>query len=232
MGPRGWAGSARPWRRRLGPPGEIRTGSGVKRVAIRDGRARGVELQDGTILAARAVVSNAHPITTYLDLVGDEHLPADGQGHPPVPHPVRFREGEPGALGPPAPVRLGGRGPWDPHRGLFAISPSVRYLEDAWDDAKRGRTSEHPYIEAVFPMVFEPDLAPDGNHVALCFTQFGPRAGGRLVGHGARGLRTEGRPGDRLVLPGFEDAVEHVEVLAPPDIEERSGSSAATSSRG
>ena len=227
----GWAGSARPWRRRLGPPGRDPHRVGGQAGGHPRRAGRGVELQDGTILAARAVVSNAHPVTTYLDLVGDEHL-AD------VARDIRRYRTRSGSVKVnlalsdlPHPSAWEGEAPGDPHRGLFAISPSVRYLEDAWDDAKRGRTSEHPYIEAVFPTVFEPDPAPDGNHVALCFTQFGPRAGGRLVGHGARGLRTEGRPGDRLYCPGFEDAVEHVEVLAPPDIEERFGSSAATSSR-
>ncbi len=41
------------------------------------GRAVGVELDDGSLVRARAVVSNAHPTTTYLDLVGEEQLPAD-----------------------------------------------------------------------------------------------------------------------------------------------------------
>jgi phytoene dehydrogenase-like protein len=45
-------------------------------------------------------------------------------------------------------------------RRLATAAPA--YLERAWDDAKYGRMSEHPYIEAVFPTVFEPGLAPDG----------------------------------------------------------------------
>src|SRR5204862_5283220 len=64
--------------------------------------------------------------------------------------------------------------PGDPHTGLIAISPSVEYLERAWDDAKYGRTSRHPYIETVIPTAHEPDLAPEGKHVMLAFTQFGP----------------------------------------------------------
>jgi phytoene dehydrogenase-like protein len=47
-------------------------------VAARDGRAAGWRLEDGTEVPAWAVVSGAHPQTTYLDLVGEEeHLPPE-----------------------------------------------------------------------------------------------------------------------------------------------------------
>jgi phytoene dehydrogenase-like protein len=171
------------------------------------------------------VISSAHPITTYLDLIGAEHLPA------PVVKDVRRYRTRSGSvkvnlgLGDlPRPTAWDGSTPGDPHTGLFAISPSVGYLERAWDDAKHGRTSEHPYIEAVFPTVFEPDLALEGKHVALCFTQFGPfelAEGSWDQERDAYGAKVV----DEIAAycPGFEGAVEHVEVLAPPDIEERFG---------
>jgi phytoene dehydrogenase-like protein len=53
---------------------EIRAAAPVARVVIRDGRAARVELEDGTEVSARAVVSGAPPATTYLVLVGEEHL--------------------------------------------------------------------------------------------------------------------------------------------------------------
>ena len=56
----------------------VRTDAPVSRIAVNShGRAVGVELDDGSLVRARAVVSNAHPTTTYLDLVGEEQLPAD-----------------------------------------------------------------------------------------------------------------------------------------------------------
>ena len=55
---------------------EIRTGQKVARIAINDqGRAVGVELEDGSVIPGQRVVSNAHPKTTYLDLIGRERLP-------------------------------------------------------------------------------------------------------------------------------------------------------------
>jgi phytoene dehydrogenase-like protein len=204
---------------------EIRTGSPVRRVVVRRGRVAGVELEDGTAIAARTVVSGAHPTTTYLDLVGEAHLPDE------VVRDVRRYRTRSGsvkvnlALGElPKPSAWDGPVPGHPHTGLIAISPSVEYLERAWDEAKYGGTSSRPYIEAVFPTVFEPELAPLGKHIALCFTQFGAYelrdrsweeerdAYGRTV------IRTLGE-----YCPNLEAAVEHVEVLAPPDIEARFG---------
>jgi phytoene dehydrogenase-like protein len=204
---------------------EIRTAAPVRSVVVRDGRARGVELEDGTVLAARRVISNAHPITTYLDLVGEPHLPAEV-----VQDVKRFRTRSGSvkvnlALGElPTPTAWDGPIPGHPHTGLLAISPSIAYLERAWDDAKYGRTSERPYLEAVFPTVFEPGIAPEGKHVALCFTQFGPfdlADGSWETERDSYGRKIIGLLDEHC--PGFAGSVEQLEVLAPPDIEERYG---------
>ncbi|MGI9007350.1 MAG: hypothetical protein ACR2FU_14345 [Streptosporangiaceae bacterium] len=52
-----------------------RHGASVRRVDVRGGRAAGVELEDGTVLPSRRVISGVHPVTTYRDLVGFKHLP-------------------------------------------------------------------------------------------------------------------------------------------------------------
>jgi phytoene dehydrogenase-like protein len=113
-------------------------------------------------------------ICSRIGLLGDKDLP------PEVVRDIRRYRTRSGsvkvnlALGElPKPSAWGGPVPGDPHRGLIAISPSVEYLERAWDEAKHGGTSSEPYIEAVFPTVHEPELAPEGKHIALCFTQFG-----------------------------------------------------------
>jgi phytoene dehydrogenase-like protein len=202
---------------------EIVAGKAVQRVAIRGGRAFGVELEDGSVIRAWRVVSNAHPITTYLDLVGAEHLPPD------VVRDVRRYRTRSGSVK--VNVALGELPDfpsWDQegelHRGLVATSPSIEYLERAWDDAKYGRPSEHPYVEVVFPTAHEPEVAPPGKHVMLAFAQFGPyelrdstwdKERGPF---GQRVIRTLGE-----YAPNLEGAVEQIEVLAPPDIEQRFG---------
>ncbi len=203
----------------------IREDAPVRRVVVKNGRATGVELEDGSVIEARQVISSTHPVTTYRDLIGEEHLPDEV-----VRDVARYRTRSGSvkvnlALGElPRPSAWKGGMPGAPHTGIMAISPSLEYLERAWDDAKYGRTSEHPYIEAVFPTVFEPDLAPDGKHIALCFTQFGPfdlKQGSWDTERQAYGNKIVKTLGE--YCPGFEASVEEMEVLAPPDIEERYG---------
>ena len=208
-----------------GAGAEVRTGARVGRIVVSDGAATGVELDTGTVLRARRVVSNAHPVTTLRDLVGEPHLSAETRRD------VRRFRSRSGSVKVnlaledlPHPTAWDGPIPGDPHTGILSISPSVEYLERAWDDAKYGRMSEHPYIEAVFPTVFEPDLAPPGKHIALCFTQFGPYelADGdwdsARATYGRRVVDTIAR-----YAPNISDAVVATEVLAPVDIEDRFG---------
>lgn len=77
--------------------------------------------------------------------------------------------------------------PGDSHSGLIAISPSVEYLERAWDEAKYGGVSSEPYIEAVFPTVFQPELARRGS-TSRCASP----SSGRTSSGGGRGR--SGRP--------------------------------------
>ena len=205
---------------------EIRTNAEVDRVAINaSGRAVGVALADGSLVRAQRVVSCAHPVTTYLSLIGEERLPGD------VVHDVkRYRTRSGSVKLNVALSELPAFPAWDQegdlHKGLVAVSPSIEYLERAWDDAKFGRMSEHPYVEVVFPTAHEPEgLAPKGKHLMLAFSQYGPYElaegswdeGGR-EDYAARVLKALGE-----FAPSLESAVEHLEVLTPRDIEERFG---------
>jgi phytoene dehydrogenase-like protein len=205
---------------------EIRTGAEVRRVVVNSsGRAVGVELADGSIVRAQRVVSSAHPVTSYLGLVGEAQLPKE------VVRDIKRYRSRSGSVK--LNVALGELPTfpsWDQegdvHRGLVAVSPSIEYLERAFDDAKYGRISEHPYLEVVFPTVHEREgLAPPGKHVMLGFSQYGPYRlrdgswddGGREeYARRALGALAE-------FSPNLLDAIERIEVLAPPDLEERFG---------
>jgi phytoene dehydrogenase-like protein len=54
--------------------GEVRLRTPVRRIVIEQGRAVGVELDDGRIECSSAVISNADVKRTYLELVGRAHL--------------------------------------------------------------------------------------------------------------------------------------------------------------
>ena len=56
--------------------GTVRLKTRVERILIDNGRAVGVALADGRRIAARAIVSNADVKRTFLELVGDDALPA------------------------------------------------------------------------------------------------------------------------------------------------------------
>ena len=205
---------------------EVRTAAEVDRVAITtSGRAVGVSLSDGSLVRSQRVVSSAHPVTTYRDLIGEERLPGD------VVRDVRRYRTRSGSVKLNVALsELPAFPSWDqegdPHKGLAAVSPSIEYLERAWDDAKYGRMSQHPYVEVVFPTAHEPEgLAPEGRHLMLAFSQYGPYElregswddGGREE-FARRVLKALGE-----FAPSLEDAVEHLEVLTPKDIEARFG---------
>jgi phytoene dehydrogenase-like protein len=202
---------------------EIRTGAPAARIVVNaSGRAVGVELADGSLIRARQVVSSAHPITTYLHLVGRDHLPSD------VIHDVERIRTRSGSVK----VNLALSGlptfpAWDQdgsvHTGLAAVSPSMGYLERAFDDAKYGKASQHPYVELMFPTAHEPEgLAPAGKHVMLAFTQYLPFDApntDRTRDAWAKKVVAE----VERIAPGFGDLVERVEVLTPKDLEDRFG---------
>ncbi len=56
---------------------EIRTSAPVAQIDVRNGRARGVVLEDGTEIRARIVLSNADPKRTFLKMLPVSELPAE-----------------------------------------------------------------------------------------------------------------------------------------------------------
>src|SRR5207244_4718279 len=59
-------------------------------------------------------------------------------------------------------------------RGAISFSPSVDYMERAYDDAKYGRFSARPYVDMVIPTLVDPSMAPPGKHVVSYFVQCAP----------------------------------------------------------
>ena len=58
--------------------GMISCNQRIKRIIVREGTAKGVEMEDGTVIeAAKAVVSTLDPVQTFINLVGEEYLDKD-----------------------------------------------------------------------------------------------------------------------------------------------------------
>src|SRR6185503_17377511 len=145
----------------LGFGAEIRTSAPVHEIAVKGGRAKAAVLEGGEEVEADIVVSGADPRRTFLGLVGEKHLPGEF-----VDSIRRFKfRGSSAkvnlALGElPDFTCLPGRGP---HlRGAISISPSIAYLERAYDDAKYGEISRRPYMDIVIPSMLDPAMAPPG----------------------------------------------------------------------
>ena len=202
---------------------EIRTAAPVAQVVIKGGRAVGVALEGGEEIHARAIVSNADPRRTFLDLVGAGDLPEEF-----VAAIRRFRfRGASGKvnLALAELPRFTGLPDGGPHlRGAISISPSVDYLERAYDAAKYGDFSPRPYLDIVIPSLLDPAMAPPGQHVMSIFAQYAPYA---LTG-GWTDARREAF-GDAVVetlaeyAPNLRRAILHRQVITPADIERTVG---------
>jgi phytoene dehydrogenase-like protein len=140
----------------------IRTGARVRRILVRGERASGVLLESGETIEAGSVISNADPKTTFLDLLGAESLDTDF-----VRRISRFRsrglvaklhlalDGLPAFNG----IEAAGLG------GRLLVSPSLDYLELAFNPSKYRQVPAHPVLEITIPSVNDPTLAPTGGQV-------------------------------------------------------------------
>jgi len=206
-----------------GAGAEIRTGAPVARVTVHQGRATGVVLDSGEEIHAPVVVSGLDPRRTFLDLVEpgvleEETLEAVRR--------FKFR-GSSGKVNLalaelPDFTCLPGRGP---HlRGAISISPSLDYLERAYDDAKYGEFSRHPYMDIVIPSMIDPGMAPPGRHVMSVFVQYAPYD----IAGGWTDARREAF-GDAVVAtlaryaPNLPGAILGRQVITPADIERITG---------
>jgi phytoene dehydrogenase-like protein len=198
---------------------EIRTEAPVAHVIVESGRAVGVALENGDEIRAARVISNADPRRTFLGLLGEKHLPG-----PFVDSIRRFRfRGASAkvnlALGElPEFTCLPGAGP---HlRGAISISPSVDYLERAYDEAKYGEFSKRPYLDIIIPSMIDPSMAPPGKHVMSIFAQYAPY---HLNG-GWTHARREAF-GDAVIdtlaeyAPNIKRAILHRQIVTPDEIE-------------
>ncbi|MGH2657254.1 MAG: phytoene desaturase family protein [Actinomycetota bacterium] len=206
---------------------EIRTEAPVGRVQTRNGRAVGVVLESGEEIAADVVLSSIDARQTFLGLL------EPGALDPAVERAVRrykFR-GSSGKVnlaldGLPEFTCLPGEG--EHLRGAISISPSVAWMERAYDDAKYGRFSRRPYIDVVIPTLVDPSMAPPGKHVMSCFVQYAPY---HLVEGDEWDAARRDAFGDTVVetlatfAPNLPDRILHRQVFTPLDIERTFGMS-------
>ncbi len=205
---------------------EIRTSSEVSSILVKNGEAAGVVLKDGTEITARRVASGADAQMTFLKLLGGQDLPED------FVEAVRNIDYSSASLKInislselPDFKAVPGTTAGLQHRGTIHISPTMQYIERAYDNAKYGCPSEHPIIEATIPSVLDDTLTPPGHHVMSMFTQYFPY---RLA-PGLSLQEEKEKYAERCFdlmneyAPNFRRSVIGRQVLAPTDLEKRFG---------
>ncbi|MGH9173510.1 MAG: phytoene desaturase family protein, partial [Vicinamibacterales bacterium] len=206
---------------------EIRANVEVERVLVQNGRTTGVVTTTGEEVAARIVLSNADPKRTYLKLVERSVLPEDYARDIeaiPIASPVMTNNLAIAELprfsaldGPEADYTWG-------YNGGLLISPSIDYLERAYQDARGGHPSDYPLMNIHCQSAVDRSVAPEGKHTMSIFTQFFPyelaegnwdERRDEIARHNIKRLAE--------YAPNIADSVIAIQALGPPDLEARFG---------
>jgi len=184
----------------------VRLGAPVERVLVEDGRAAGVVLEDGSELRARAVVSNADPLRT-AGLAGVER-PDGWRQAGPVVKVMLLLDGLPEFTAWP------GEEAW---HGAIDIGYSLEELERAASDARAGRPSRAPWIEAACQTAVDRTLAPEGRHVVSLFCQcFPPEVDAEAAADAAIARLA-------IACPALPERILERLALGPRELEQRFG---------
>ena len=201
---------------------EIRTNAPVAKILARDGKASGVALENGDEIHAKAVASSCDPNLTFLKWTDKNLLTAEFLAEV-QRYKYRGSSGKVNLALDGLPELRSKPGPGPHLRGAVSISPSMEYMERAYDDAKYGRFSRRPYVDVVIPTLTDPSMAPPGKHVMSCFVQYAPY---KL----APGLSWDDRMrddfGNAVInaisehMPNLKSLIVGKQVLTPADVQE------------
>ena len=192
---------------------EVRLNQEVDRVMVRNRRAEGVVLADGTEITSRIVISNINAKRLYLEKIGEEHLPWLAR------HGIKSYRISVSA--PMINVGLDYRPPLDAHHTI--VTASMDKLNDYWFGGMRqGMLPEEPFGLVCFPTMSDESMAPKGHHV-LNIVLAGPYHMRQIdwdrdkQAYGERQLELL----SEKAIPGLADHVQVMDVSTPRDFERR-----------
>jgi phytoene dehydrogenase-like protein len=205
---------------------DIEVGNGVREVIVEHNRATAVVSEAGQLIRASAIISNLNPKLLYLNLLDPGVLPAEFRERI-----VHWRCGSGTfrmnvALAElPDFTCLPGRQQADHHTAGIILAPTLRYMEQAYFDARSFGWSRKPIIEMLIPSTLDDSLAPAGQHVASLFCQ---HVAPQLPG-GESWDDCREKVADLMIetvtayAPNFKSAVLGRQVLSPLDLERTFG---------
>jgi phytoene desaturase len=195
-----------------GHGGEISLGQPVRRVLVSNGRATGVELEDGQRVEADAVVLGADFAYAMTQLVDardrKQYTDAD----------LRARDYSCSTFM----LYLGVKGTWDaPHHNIFFSEDYKGFIEDI----RHGRLSPDPAFYVQNASVTDPSLAPEGHSALYVLAPVPNNASGipwdadRVA---AMRDRVIGLLESRAGIQGVRNRIVEERVITPRDWEQRS----------
>lgn len=154
--------------------GTVITDAPVESILIEAGTAFGVRTDEGRVIKANNIISNAHVQPTMLKLVGPEHLDStmvkkvqnidvgNGLGmviRCAVEELPRYRSC-----------------PDDPyiHNGMQLMAPSQNYMKRAIGQYMQGLPPDHPAVLGMTFSAIDPEVAPEGAHTLYGWAQWYP----------------------------------------------------------
>lgn len=199
---------------------DLRAGQGVARILVENDRATGVELDDGTRIAARAVMSSTGP-QAIMQMAGVEHFDVEAAR--------RIRNTR--CKGTVAKLTLMLKDApsveglsRDQMKSRLVIAPSAEVVERSFNPVKYGELPTAPVIEAILPSLIDADMVSGGQHILSANVQHVPHTpeGGWDESKRQQVIDTVV---DQLEahMPGLKASVETAELLTPADIEARTG---------
>src|ERR1700741_3730522 len=202
---------------------EIPTEAAVSKILLKNGTAYGVVLESGEEIHANIVSSSLDPNLTFLKFIDSRELPGDF-----VEEVRRYKyRGSSGKVNlalDALPDFTCMPGPGRHLRGAISISPSMDYMERAYDQAKYGEHSRRPYIDMVIPTLTDPSVAPPGKHILSCFVQYAPYK----LSHGTWDEQREAF-GNTVIdtiaeyAPNIKNIIIGKQFITPLDIERQTG---------
>ena len=204
--------------------GNIKAGSAVKNILIKNNRSYGLALENGDEIYADKIVSNLDVKRTFLKVVEEKELPSEF--YTAVKN-FKIR-GSSGKLN----IALDDKPIWksipkdDPaSTGDLHFTQSIEEMEGAYDDWKDGKWSTLPYVDMCIPTLNDPTMAPQGKHYMSVFVQYVPynlADGGwteeKRVQFGDHVMKRIGN-----YSTNFKDIVLHAEVRTPKELEAEVG---------
>ena len=201
---------------------DIRRETEVTRILTSDGRVRGVGLADGKMIEAPVVASSVDAHWTFERLLDPAELPEDfRQAVAKIDYASASAKINLALSALPNFTAAPATDVAPHHHGTIHISPTLDYLERAYDDAKYGQPSQEPVLEITLPSSVDRSIVPAGKHLMSIFVQFAPYS----LADGKSWDDVKEAFADRCMqllaryAPNVPDIVEHRQVLSPVDLE-------------